>query len=65
MIPLEIINLIKDVIHMRIDQKTTHTKETELEQIVDRGIKELQEKVKIKLSDDLKTIVEAYFEEAG
>lgn len=73
-LPLVVANFIKDVIAMRSNQKLAEEYPGRVncidakrvtEGIVDDHVKKLQQVVKIKLSDDLKEIIEAYFEEAG
>ena len=72
-LPLTIANFIKDVIAMRSCQNLSdklpgdencYADKCNSEKIVDKEIKHLQDVVKIKLSDDLKEILNAYFEEA-
>lgn len=72
-LPLTIANFIKDVISMRSCQSLSdklpgdencYADKCNSEKLVDEELKHIQDVVKIKLSDDLKEILNAYFEEA-
>ena len=68
-LPLVVANFIKDVIAMRIEQKANLSvivaTQSTLEKLVDEELVELQKVIKIQLSDDLREIIDAYFEEAA
>jgi hypothetical protein len=72
-LPVTIANFIKDVLAMRSsqilsdqlpDDENCYADKCNSEKLVDKELKHLQQVVKIKLSDDLKEIIDAYFEEA-
>ena len=64
-LPPEIVDLLRSVIEMRTMQKCEKKTDSALEQCVDKKLERVIARTKIKLSEDLKEIIEAYFEEAG